>query len=95
MALLRDRRFWPRAASARPCVGRLHGGLTDAELPRYLLVSDFARFRLYDLEGDEEPVEFPLKELWKHIRRFGQYVLDMEDLPAPLDPRPLPFAPAS
>jgi hypothetical protein len=46
-------------------------GLTDAELPRYLLVSDFARFRLYDLEGDEEPVEFPLKELWKHIRRFG------------------------
>jgi hypothetical protein len=31
----------------------------------------------------------------EHIRRFGQYVLDMEDLPAPLDPRPLPFAPAS
>jgi len=46
-------------------------GLTDAELPRYLLVSDFARFRLYDLEGDEAPVEFPLKDLWKHIRRFG------------------------
>ena len=46
-------------------------GLTDAELPRYLLVSDFARFRLYDLEGDDEPVEFALKDLWKHIRRFG------------------------
>src|SRR5690606_36421765 len=46
-------------------------GLTDAELPRYLLVSDFARFRLYDLEGDEAPVEFPLKDLWKHVRRFG------------------------
>ena len=30
----------------------------------------------------------------EHIRRFGQYVLDMEDLPAPLDPTPLPFAPA-
>lgn len=30
----------------------------------------------------------------EHIRRFGQYVLDMEDLPPPLDPRPLPFAPA-
>ena len=30
----------------------------------------------------------------EHIRRFGQYVLDMEDLPAPLDPSPLPFAPA-
>ena len=46
-------------------------GLTDAELPRYLLVSDFARFRLYDLDGDAEPVEFALKDLHKHIRRFG------------------------
>lgn len=27
----------------------------------------------------------------EHIRRFGQYVLDMEDLPAPLNPQPLPF----
>jgi TnpA family transposase len=27
----------------------------------------------------------------EHIRRFGQYVLDMEDIPDPLDPRPLPF----
>ena len=25
-------------------------GLTDHELPRYVLVSDFARFRLYDLQ---------------------------------------------
>lgn len=46
-------------------------GLTNAELPRYLLVSDFARFRLYDLEGDEQPVEFALKDLYKHVRRFG------------------------
>ncbi|HJX64445.1 MAG TPA: Tn3 family transposase [Polyangia bacterium] len=27
----------------------------------------------------------------EHIRRFGQYVLDMEDLPGPLNPQPLPF----
>lgn len=27
----------------------------------------------------------------EHIRRFGQYVLDMNDLPAPLNPMPLPF----
>jgi hypothetical protein len=27
----------------------------------------------------------------EHIRRFGQYVLDMDDLPGPLEPRPLPF----
>ncbi|MEO8461193.1 MAG: type IIL restriction-modification enzyme MmeI, partial [Dokdonella sp.] len=46
-------------------------GLTDAELPRYLLVSDFARFRLYDLEDEESPVEFPLKDLHKNVRRFG------------------------
>jgi TnpA family transposase len=30
----------------------------------------------------------------EHIRRFGQYVLDMDDLPGPLDPQPLPFEPA-
>jgi TnpA family transposase len=27
----------------------------------------------------------------EHIRRFGQYVLDMDDLPEPLNPQPLPF----
>lgn len=46
-------------------------GLNDAELPKYLLVSDFARFRLYDLEGDAEPVEFALADLHKNLRRFG------------------------
>ena len=30
----------------------------------------------------------------EHIRRFGRYVLDMGDLPEPLDPQPLPFEPA-
>jgi hypothetical protein len=50
--------------------GYFHG-LTDVELPKYLLVSDFARFRLYDLETGEAPVEFALKDLHKHVRRFG------------------------
>jgi TnpA family transposase len=27
----------------------------------------------------------------EHIRRFGRFVLDMTDLPDPLDPQPLPF----
>jgi TnpA family transposase len=27
----------------------------------------------------------------KHIRRFGRFVLDMDDQPAPLNPKPLPF----
>jgi hypothetical protein len=27
----------------------------------------------------------------KHIRRFGKYDLNMDDRPAPLAPKPLPF----
>jgi len=27
----------------------------------------------------------------RHILRFGKYTLDMDSLPDPLDPRPLPF----
>lgn len=30
----------------------------------------------------------------EHIRRFGPYVLDMSDLPGPLEPQPLPFGPS-
>ena len=29
----------------------------------------------------------------EHIRRFGQYVLDMDDHPPPLEPKPLPISP--
>ena len=46
-------------------------GLTEAELPKYLLVSDFARFRLYDLDADGDFIEFPLLDLHKQVRRFG------------------------
>ena len=28
----------------------------------------------------------------KHVRRFGKYELDMDDLPEPLNPVPLPIA---
>ena len=45
-------------------------GLKERELPRYLLVSDFARFRLYDLDEDSRH-DFELKELHKHVRLFG------------------------
>jgi hypothetical protein len=45
-------------------------GIQDRDLPRYILVSDFARFRLYDLEEDTQH-EFTLKNLYKNVRRFG------------------------
>jgi len=45
-------------------------GLAERDLPRHILVSDFARFRLYDLENGKE-TEFRLKDLYKHVRLFG------------------------
>jgi hypothetical protein len=45
-------------------------GLKERDLPRYVLVSDFARFRLYDLDTDSEH-QFPLADLHKNIRHFG------------------------
>lgn len=45
-------------------------GLKERDLPRYVLVSDFARFRLYDLETGQT-TEFLLCDLHKNIRRFG------------------------
>ena len=46
-------------------------GLTNDELPRYVIVSDFARIRLVDVDGNLPPLEFDLKELPQHIDRFG------------------------
>lgn len=45
-------------------------GLKDAELPRYIIVSDFERIRLTDLEEGSE-TEFPLSELHSRIDVFG------------------------
>jgi hypothetical protein len=50
----------------------LHG-LKQHELPKYILVSDFANFRLYDLE-EEKTVEFKLNELVNNVQNFG-YIL--------------------
>jgi len=44
-------------------------GLKDVELPRYIVVSDFAVIRLYDLEKDTKE-EFLLKDLYKNIDLF-------------------------
>ncbi|QHS08799.1 class I SAM-dependent DNA methyltransferase [Sinimarinibacterium sp. NLF-5-8] len=45
-------------------------GLKDNELPRYIIVSDFARFRIHDLETDEA-FEFALQELHREVKRFA------------------------
>ncbi len=45
-------------------------GLKDVELPRYILLSDFQTFELYDLEEDEE-IKFSLADLPQHVERFG------------------------
>ena len=45
-------------------------GIKDVELPQYVLVSDFARFRLYDLEEGTH-TEFNLSELPNRIDLFG------------------------
>lgn len=44
-------------------------GLTDDELPRYVLVCDFQQFRLYDLEKHTDH-SFTLNKLVDNIRRF-------------------------
>ncbi len=45
-------------------------GLKERDLPRYLLVSDFARFRLYDLD-DNTQHDFTIEDLHKNINLFG------------------------
>lgn len=45
-------------------------GLEENELPKYVIVSDFSRFRLYDIEEDTHE-EFELRDLPKNIHRFG------------------------
>jgi hypothetical protein len=45
-------------------------GIAERDLPKYVIVSDFASLRLYDLEEDEQH-EFDLKDLHKKVRLFG------------------------
>ncbi len=51
-------------------------GLKEYELPRYILVSDFQIFELYDLETGEE-AKFPLSLLPQNVEKFS-FVLGIE-----------------
>ncbi|MGY4255308.1 hypothetical protein ACVI1L_002376 [Bradyrhizobium sp. USDA 4516] len=46
-------------------------GLKDSELPRYILLSDFQTFELYDLDEGAPPLKFKLKEFPRHVNTFG------------------------
>jgi len=48
-------------------------GLKQHELPKYILVSDFENFQLYDLEEDKH-IEFKLNDLVNNVQHFG-YIL--------------------
>jgi len=45
-------------------------GLKEHELPKYILVSDFENFRLYDLE-ENKIFEFKLNDLVNNVQHFG------------------------
>lgn len=45
-------------------------GIADKQLPQYILVSDFANFRLYDLDNNTQ-TDFPLSKLVDNIQLFG------------------------
>ncbi|MER3547218.1 MAG: hypothetical protein C4338_06290 [Rhodanobacteraceae bacterium] len=44
--------------------------LKESERPRYVVVSDFQRFRLYDLDENTQS-EFALAQLPAHVAKFG------------------------
>lgn len=47
-------------------------GLIERDLPKYILVSDFAKFRLYNLETNEQ-TEFLLKDFYQNVKIIWLY----------------------
>ncbi len=45
-------------------------GIKEHELPKYVLVSDFDKFKLYDLDESTE-TEFHIGEFYKNVKLFG------------------------
>lgn len=48
-------------------------GLKEYEIPKYILISDFENFRLYDLEEETE-TDFTLIQLVKNVQHFGYLI---------------------
>lgn len=51
-------------------------GLRNSELPRFILLSDFQSFELYDLEQDQE-LHISLADLPGHVEKFG-FIIGLE-----------------
>jgi hypothetical protein len=51
--------------------------LKDYELPRYILVSDFQQFELYDLEQPGAAIRFPLRLLPENVEHFA-FIIGVE-----------------
>ncbi len=45
-------------------------GIKEHELPKYVLVSDFDKFKLYDLDEKTE-TEFHIGDFYKYVKLFG------------------------
>ena len=67
-------------SQARDYIGNLVNAGRQDEVPRYVIVSDFARITLIDLEPEDAAkrairggyrIEFPLAELHRHIHEFA------------------------
>ncbi len=56
--------------------GEYFDALPERERPRYILVSDFQTFELYDLD-ERQSVSFPLSDLPEHVQAFG-FILGLE-----------------
>jgi len=48
-------------------------GLKQHELPKYILISDFENFKLYDLEEDKN-IEFKLNDFINNVQHFGAII---------------------
>ncbi len=60
-------------------------GLKERDLPKFVLVSDFSKFRLYNLETNEQ-VEFALKDFYQHVKIFGFIAGYQTQIIKPQDP---------
>lgn len=60
-------------------------GIKERDLPQYVLVCDFQRFQLHDL-SNKTVLEFPLKDLYQHIKAFGFIAGYQTQIIKPQDP---------